>query len=50
MKIATRDEWQAAHDALRECEEELYRLDGELDSQRRELPWVPVAKEYRFET
>jgi predicted dithiol-disulfide oxidoreductase (DUF899 family) len=50
MKIATRDEWQAAHDALREREEELYRLEGELNRQRRELPWVPVEKEYRFET
>jgi predicted dithiol-disulfide oxidoreductase (DUF899 family) len=50
MKIATPDEWQAAHDALREREEELYRLDGELNRQRRELPWVPVEKEYRFET
>jgi len=50
MKIATREEWQAAHDALRQQEEELYRREGELDRRRRELPWVPVEKEYRFET
>jgi predicted dithiol-disulfide oxidoreductase (DUF899 family) len=50
MEIATREEWQAAHDALRQQEEELYRREGELDRQRRELPWVPVEKEYRFET
>jgi predicted dithiol-disulfide oxidoreductase (DUF899 family) len=50
MEIATREEWQAAHDALREQEEELYRREGELNRRRRELPWVPVEKEYRLET
>jgi predicted dithiol-disulfide oxidoreductase (DUF899 family) len=50
MKVATRSEWQAARDALREREEELYRLDEELTRQRRELPCVAVEKEYRFET
>jgi predicted dithiol-disulfide oxidoreductase (DUF899 family) len=50
MNSASREEWQAAHDALREREEELYRLEGELTRRRRELPWVPVEKDYRFET
>jgi predicted dithiol-disulfide oxidoreductase (DUF899 family) len=50
MNVATREQWQAARDALREREEELYRLEKELNGQRRELPWVPVEKEYRFET
>jgi len=50
MKIATREEWLAAHDALRRQEEELHRREGELNRRRRELPWVPVDKEYRFET
>jgi predicted dithiol-disulfide oxidoreductase (DUF899 family) len=50
MNVATREEWQAARDALREREEELYRLDGELTRRRRELPWVAVEKEYRFFT
>jgi predicted dithiol-disulfide oxidoreductase (DUF899 family) len=48
--VASRDEWQAARDALREREEELYRLEDELTRQRRELPWVAVEKEYRFDT
>ena len=50
MKLATRSEWQAARDALREREEELYRLDDELTRQRRELPWVAFEKECRSET
>ncbi len=31
-------------------EEEHARLGDELAQQRRELPWVPVEKDYRFET
>jgi predicted dithiol-disulfide oxidoreductase (DUF899 family) len=50
MRVASREEWQAAHDALRKREEELYGLEGELNRQRRELPWVAVEKDYRFET
>jgi predicted dithiol-disulfide oxidoreductase (DUF899 family) len=49
MRVATREQWEAERDALREREEELYRLDGELTRDRRQLPWVPVEKEYRFE-
>jgi predicted dithiol-disulfide oxidoreductase (DUF899 family) len=49
-KVGTREEWKAAHDALREKEEELAERNRELAAERRELPWVPVEKEYRFET
>jgi predicted dithiol-disulfide oxidoreductase (DUF899 family) len=49
-KVGTREEWQAARDELLKREKELTRMNDELAEQRRELPWVPVEKEYRFET
>jgi predicted dithiol-disulfide oxidoreductase (DUF899 family) len=49
-RIATREEWQAARDELLAREKEHTRMGDELARQRRELPWVPVTKEYRFET
>ena len=49
-KIGTRDEWAAARDELLAREKEHTRLGDELARQRRELPWVRVEKEYRFET
>jgi predicted dithiol-disulfide oxidoreductase (DUF899 family) len=49
-RIATQDEWQAARDELLKEEKELTRRSDELARKRRELPWVPVEKEYRFDT
>jgi predicted dithiol-disulfide oxidoreductase (DUF899 family) len=49
-RIGTREEWQAARDELLEREKELTRRNDELARQRRELPWVPIDKEYSFET
>ena len=49
-KIGTREEWQAAREELPERENELANLNRELAQQRRELPWVPVEKEYVFDT
>jgi predicted dithiol-disulfide oxidoreductase (DUF899 family) len=49
-RIGTREEWQRARDALLEREKELTRRNDELAQQRRELPWVPVEKEYTFAT
>jgi predicted dithiol-disulfide oxidoreductase (DUF899 family) len=49
-KIGTREEWQAAREALLRREKEHTRMADELARQRRELPWVPVEKEYRFAT
>ncbi len=49
-KVATHEEWQAARDELLAEEKELTRHNDELARKRRELPWVPVDKEYRFET
>jgi predicted dithiol-disulfide oxidoreductase (DUF899 family) len=49
-KIGTREEWQAQRDVLLKREKELTHRNDELAQQRRELPWVPVEKEYTFET
>jgi predicted dithiol-disulfide oxidoreductase (DUF899 family) len=49
-KIGTRDEWLAAREKLLVREKEHTRLGDELARLRRELPWVPVEKEYRFDT
>jgi len=49
-KVGTREEWQAARAALLEREKDLTRRNDELARERRELPWVPIEKEYSFET
>jgi predicted dithiol-disulfide oxidoreductase (DUF899 family) len=49
-KIGTREEWQAAREELLGREKELTRQNDELARQRQELPWVPIEKEYSFET
>src|SRR6478609_6859806 len=46
----TRDEWLAARERLLAREKEHTRLGDEVARERRELPWVPVEKEYRFDT
>jgi predicted dithiol-disulfide oxidoreductase (DUF899 family) len=49
-KIGSREEWQAAREELLQREKEHTRMGDELARQRRELPWVPVEKEYWLET
>ena len=49
-RIGSREEWQAAREELLGREKEHTRMGDELAQQRRELPWVPVESEYRFET
>ena len=49
-KVSTREEFEAARNALLEREKELTRLGDELARERRELPWVPIAKDYTFDT
>jgi predicted dithiol-disulfide oxidoreductase (DUF899 family) len=46
----TQEEWQTEREALLKEEKELTRHSDELARKRRELPWVPVEKEYSFET
>jgi predicted dithiol-disulfide oxidoreductase (DUF899 family) len=48
--IGNREEWLVARKELLQREKELTRRSDELARQRRELPWVPVEKEYSFET
>jgi predicted dithiol-disulfide oxidoreductase (DUF899 family) len=49
-KIGTREEWLTARADLLEREKAHTRMGDELARQRRELPWVPVDKEYTFQT
>src|SRR5438034_3668927 len=49
-RIGTREEWLAAREALLVREKELTRMGDRLARQRRELPWLPLEKEYRFDT
>src|SRR3954469_9930524 len=48
--VGTREEWQAARDELAKLEAEYGELGRKVTEKRRELPWVPVEKEYEFET
>jgi predicted dithiol-disulfide oxidoreductase (DUF899 family) len=49
-RIGTREEWAPAREELLAREKEHTRLGDELARQRRELPWVRVEKDYRFDT
>lgn len=49
-RIGTRDEWIAASAELLEAEKELTRRGDELARRRRELPWLPVEKNYVLDT
>ena len=49
-RIGTQDEWRAERNTLLDEEKELTRRSDELARKRRELPWVPIEKDYRFET
>jgi predicted dithiol-disulfide oxidoreductase (DUF899 family) len=48
--VGTREEWLRARNELLEREKELTHRSDELARQRQELPWVPIEKDYRFET
>jgi predicted dithiol-disulfide oxidoreductase (DUF899 family) len=47
--IGTRKEWLTARRELLEAEKDLTRRSDEVARRRRELPWVRIDKEYRFE-
>jgi predicted dithiol-disulfide oxidoreductase (DUF899 family) len=49
-KVVGRAEWQAARDELLQREKEHTRMGDELARQRRELPWVAIDQDYRFDT
>jgi predicted dithiol-disulfide oxidoreductase (DUF899 family) len=46
----TRQDWLAARLELLEAEKEYSRQGDELARRRRQLPWVLIDKEYRFDT
>src|SRR3954449_5684142 len=46
----TREDWQAARDGLAKLEAEQAERNQEIKRKRRELPWVPVEKDYEFDT
>jgi predicted dithiol-disulfide oxidoreductase (DUF899 family) len=48
--VGRQEQWEAARAELLKREQELGNLDEELAKQRSELPWVPVEKEYTFDT
>jgi predicted dithiol-disulfide oxidoreductase (DUF899 family) len=48
--VGTREEWQAARDELAKLEAQQAELTQKVTEQRRQLPWVPVEKEYEFDT
>jgi predicted dithiol-disulfide oxidoreductase (DUF899 family) len=49
-RTGTREQWLAARLELLEAEKELTRRSDELARRRRELPWVRIDKQYRFNT
>jgi predicted dithiol-disulfide oxidoreductase (DUF899 family) len=48
--IGTHEEWQAARDELAKLEAEHAERNEEIKKRRLDLPWVPVEKEYEFDT
>jgi len=48
--IGTRETWQEARDELARLEAEHAQRNEEITRRRRELPWVPIEKEYEFDT
>src|SRR5690242_11806259 len=49
-ETGTREEWKAARDELAKLEAQHAEQNEEIKRKRRELPWVPVEKEYEFDT
>jgi predicted dithiol-disulfide oxidoreductase (DUF899 family) len=49
-ETGTREEWLKARLTLLDAEKELTRQSDDVARRRQELPWVPVEKNYRFDT
>ncbi len=47
-KTASRDDWLIQRQLLLQKEKALTRMRDELSHERRQLPWVPVEKDYVF--
>jgi predicted dithiol-disulfide oxidoreductase (DUF899 family) len=48
--VGTREEWQAARAELARLEAEQAERNEEVIRKRRQLPWVPVERQYEFDT
>jgi predicted dithiol-disulfide oxidoreductase (DUF899 family) len=48
--VGTREEWLSARKELLDAEKEHSRRGDAIARRRQELPWVPIEKEYTFET
>ncbi|HEX3330909.1 MAG TPA: DUF899 family protein [Gaiellales bacterium] len=48
--VGTREDWQAARSDLAKLEREQAERNEEIKRRRRELPWVPVEKDYELDT
>src|SRR5258705_8395247 len=49
-RTGTREQWHVARDELARLEAEQAERNEEIKSKRLDLPWVPVDKEYEFDT
>src|SRR5579872_2665935 len=49
-KTGTHEQWLAQRLELLKAEKELTRRSDDLARMRQELPWVPIDKQYRFDT
>ncbi|HEX5574242.1 MAG TPA: DUF899 family protein, partial [Gemmatimonadales bacterium] len=49
-RTGTREEWLAARGELAKLEAVQTERNKEIVGKRQELPWVPVEKEYEFDT
>jgi predicted dithiol-disulfide oxidoreductase (DUF899 family) len=49
-QTGTREEWQAARNELAQLEAKQAEMNEEITKKRQELPWVPVDKDYEFDT
>src|SRR4249920_4078414 len=49
-KTGTREEWEAARAEVAKLEAEQAERNQQIQKMRRELPWVPVEKDYEFDT
>ncbi|MGZ8324966.1 MAG: DUF899 family protein, partial [Rhodoplanes sp.] len=49
-RIVPHEEWLAAREAHLRNEKALTRMRDLVSAERRELPWVKVAKKYVFDT
>ena len=49
-KTGTREEWEAARAELAKLEADQAERGREITEKRLDLPWVPVEKDYEFDT